>query len=162
MNIEELSNRMQDLGLKKGALEKRCGLVAGKLTEITKGRTIITDNIIEKLAIAIEELSEELSLFAEEIREMSPKDIGQYCVYELTFPDGKKYYGMTVNTQMRWSNGMGYRNQVVGKAIEEFGWENVNKRIIAENLTKQNAELIERTLIKGTGSDIPGIGYNVY
>lgn len=162
MNIEELSSRIQELGLKKGALEKRCGLVAGKLTEVTKGRTIVTDNIIEKLAIAIEELSEELSLFAEEIREMSPNDIGQYCVYELTFPDGKKYYGMTVNTQMRWNNGTGYRNQVVGEVIEEFGWENVEKRIIAENLTKQNAELIERTLIKGTGSDIPGIGYNIY
>lgn len=162
MNIGELSDRIQKLGLKKGALEKRCGLVAGKLTEITKGRTIVTDNIIEKLAIAIEELSEELSLFAEEIREMSPKDIGQYCVYELSFPDGKKYYGMTVNTQMRWNNGTGYRNQAVGKVIEEFGWEKVEKRIIAENLTKQNAELIERTLIKGTGSDIPGIGYNIY
>lgn len=162
MNIEELSDRIQELGLKKGALEKRCGLVTGKLTEITKGRTIVTDNIIEKIAIAIEELSEELSLFAEEIREMSPNDIGQYCVYELTFPDGKKYYGMTVNTQMRWNNGAGYRNQVVGKVIEDFGWENVEKRIIAENLTKQNAELIERTLIKGTNSDIPGIGYNIY
>lgn len=162
MNVGELSDRIQELGLKKGALEKRCGLVTGKLTEITKGRTIVTDNIIEKLAIAVEELSEELSLFAEEIREMSPKDIGQYCVYELGFPDGKKYYGMTVNTQMRWNNGTGYRNQAVGKVIEEFGWENVEKRIIAENLTKQNAELIERTLIKGTGSDIPGIGYNIY
>ena len=162
MNIEELSSRIQELGLKKSALEKRCGLVAGKLTEITKGRTIVTDNIIEKMAIAIEELSEELSLFAEEIRGMSPNDIRQYCVYELTFPDGKKYYGMTVNTQMRWNNGTGYRNQTVGKVIEEFGWENVEKRIIAENLTKQNAELVERTLIKGTGSDIPGIGYNVY
>ena len=38
----------------------------------------------------------------------------------------------------------------------------MEKRIIAENLTKQNATLIERTLIKGTGSDMPGFGYNVY
>ena len=162
MTIEELTDRIQELGLKKGAIEKRCGLVPGKLTEITKKRTIITDDIIRKLAMAFEELSEELSIFAEEVRAMDPEGLGQYCVYELSFPDGKKYYGMTVNTKMRWNNGTGYRNQIVGKVIEECGWDNVDKRIIAENLTKDNAMLIERTLIKATGADIPGIGYNIY
>ena len=67
---------------------------------------------------------------------------------------------MSINPEVRWENGKGYKTQLVGKAIEEFGWDNVEKRIIAENLQKENAKLIERTLIKATGSDMPGFGYN--
>lgn len=67
-----------------------------------------------------------------------------YLVYEFTFPNGKKYYGRTYNTNARWQNGKAYRTQKVGKAIEEFGWENIEKKIIAENLTKENAQMLEK------------------
>lgn len=160
MNIEELMTRIKDLGVVKGALEKRCGFYNGKLSELGSGRVMLREDLIELLANGLEELSEEIALLAEEVRDMDKRNIGQHCVYEFTFPNDKKYYGITIDTSMRWQNGNGYRTQLVGKAIEEFGWENVEKRIIAENLTKANAQLIEQTLIKATGADMPAYGYN--
>jgi hypothetical protein len=162
MTFEELMNRINEFGITKGSLEKRCGFYGGKLTELGKGRMVVSSEHIEKIAAALEELSEELSLLAEEARSLDMTNVGQYCVYELSFPDGKVYYGSTVNPEMRWKNGEGYNTQKVGEAIKQFGWENVKKKIIAEKLTKQNAMLIERTLIKATGSDMPGLGYNIY
>lgn len=162
MTFEELMNNIQNLGITKSNIEKRCNFYSGKLTELSKGRMVVSEEHIQQIANALEELSEEVALLAEEARSLDAKNMGQYCVYEFTFPNGKKYYGSTINTSMRWKGGNGYKTQVVGKAIEEFGWDNVEKRIIAENLTKQNAALIERTLIKATGTDIPGIGYNVF
>lgn len=162
MTFEELMIKIQNLGIVKGQLEKRCKFYSGKLTELSKGRQVINEEHIATIANALEELSEEIALLAEEARTLDTRNIGQFCVYEFTFPNGKKYYGTTVNTAIRWKNGEGYNTQEVGKAIKEFGWENIEKKIIAENLTKQNASLIERSLIKGTNSDIPGIGYNVY
>ena len=162
MTFEDIMDKIKEIGIVKGSLEKRCGFYSGKLSELTSGRLTLKEEIIDDIANGLEEMSEEIALLAEEVREMDKRGIGQYCVYEFTFPDGKKYYGMTINTAGRWQDGRGYKTQPVGKAIEKFGWENVEKRIIAENLAKANAALIERTLIKATGSDMPGFGYNVF
>lgn len=160
MTIDELMSRIKEIGITKGNLEKRCGFYGGKLTELAGGRVLLKEELIEDIANGLEEMAEEIALLAEEVREMDKRNIGQYCVYEFTFPNGKKYYGITIDTTMRWKNGEGYNNQPVGKAIKEFGWNNVEKRIIAENLAKANAMLIEHTLIKATGSDMPSFGYN--
>ncbi len=160
MDIDELMSKFKELGIVKGTLEKRCGFYSGKLTELAGGRLALKEETIEEIATGLEEMAEEIALLAEEVRKMDERSVGKYCVYEFTFPNGKKYYGMTANINSRWQNGRGYKTQLVGKAIEEFGWENVDKRIIAENLAKANAALIERTLIKATGSDMPGFGYN--
>ena len=162
MTFEDMMDKIKEIGIVKGSLEKRCGFYGGKLSELASGRIAMKGQIIDDIANALDEMSEEIALLAEEVREMDTRGIGQYCVYEFTFPNGKKYYGMTINTVGRWQEGRGYKNQPVGKAIEEFGWENIEKRIIAENLAKANASLIERTLIKATGSDMPGFGYNVF
>lgn len=161
MTFEELANRINDLGITKGALEKRCGFYSGKMTELAKGRMRVSEEIIGKIADALEQLSEEFSLLAKEARSLDTRNVGQYCVYEFIFPNGKVYYGSTFSTEKRWNNGKGYTTQEVGKAIEEFGWNNVEKKIIAENLTQTNALLIERTLIRATGSDMPVNGYNI-
>lgn len=162
MDIDDLMNKFKEIGIVKGTLEKRCGFYGGKLTELASGRLAVREEVLEDIANSLDEMAEETALLAEEVREMSKQHVGRYCVYEFTFPNGKKYYGMTINTIGRWQDGRGYRTQLVGKAIEEFGWENVQKKIIAENLTKENAQMIEHSLIKATGSDIPGFGYNVY
>lgn len=162
MTFDELMKKVQELGLTKGSLEKRCGYYSGKLTELSKGRMIVSDEHINNIAAALEQASEDFALLAEEARKLESNNIGQYCVYELSFPNGKLYYGYTINTQLRWKDGEGYNTQKVGEAIKEFGWANVGKRIIAEKLTKQNAALIERTLIKAMGTDMPGFGYNIY
>lgn len=161
MTFTDIVDRLKKMGITQGALEKACGYYKGKITEVAAGRIAVKEEFFAELANGLEVLSEELALFAEEVREAESYTVGQYSVYEFTFPNDKKYYGMTISIQGRWQNGNGYKTQLVGKAIEEFGWENVKKRIIAENLTKENAKLIERTLIKATGSDMPGFGYNV-
>lgn len=161
MSFEDLMKKMNELGITKGAVERRCGFYSGKITELSKGRMIVSAEIIAKIADALQEISEELSLLSDEIRALNPDTIGQFCVYEFSFPNGKLYYGSTISPDIRWKEGKGYVTQKVGEAIEEFGWENVNKRIIAENLTKQNASLVERALIRGTNSDMPAFGYNM-
>ena len=136
MTFTEIIEKIGELGLTKTSIEKRCGFVSGKMTELGKGRTPIKPEIIKSLIFALEEIIEELNSLLEEVRALDVEDIGQYCVYEFTFPNGKLYYGSTISLDSRWREGDGYKTQKVGKAIEEFGWDNIEKRIIAKNLTK--------------------------
>ena len=146
----------------ENAIEKACGFSSGRLTEYTNGRAIVNDQIIQQTIAGIEKISEELDLILNKTKNLTAEEVGQFSVYEFTFPNDKVYYGMSVNPELRWKNGQGYINQDVGKAIEEFGWENVEKRIIARNLTKKNAKLIESTLINSRKSNLPINGYNIY
>lgn len=162
MEYAEVLKKLTGMGLKQGAIEKYCHMTGGKTTEILRGRTLITDKLIGQTIEGLESFIEELRDIINELHEMTGKQNNSYLVYEFTFPNGKKYYGHTYNTDARWQNGCGYKTQKVGKAIEEFGWENVQKRIIAENLPQENAMMIEHSLIKGTGSDLDLIGYNAF
>ena len=161
MNYIDFLKRISELGIKKSALEKACGFSGGKITKLETGqvniRPAVVQETIEGLAFIVEQLSELLQEAQENSLEIPE---GKYCVYEFTFPNGKKYYGYTFSTEARWANGRGYAKQKVGKAIEEFGWDNVEKKIIAENLTKDNAQMLERSLIKAVGTDIDLLGYN--
>lgn len=76
MSFEELIKKMADLGITKGAIEKRCGFYSGKITELSKGRMIISVEIIAKIADSLQELSEELSLLSDEVRALNPDTIG--------------------------------------------------------------------------------------
>lgn len=66
-----------------------------------------------------------------------------------TFPNEKKYVGITCRTTMnRWgSDGRKYKGQMVYKAIQKYGWDNINHEIIYSNLTKQEACKKEKELI---------------
>ena len=93
-----------------------------------------------------------------------------YTVYKLTFSDGKVYIGQTGNdVERRWNNGQGYLNKnkkgryfqpKIAKAIIRDGWVNVEKEIIADNLTKEEAETLEKTLIELMKSYDSEFGYN--
>lgn len=89
------------------------------------------------------------------------KDI--YTVYKHTFPNNKIYIGITsVDVKKRWANGRGYKDRnLVGKAINKYGWENVKHEILFENLSKEKAELKEIELIKKYKSNNRHFGYNV-
>lgn len=160
MNFEDILKQFFNIGFKQGALEKRCHLATGKITEIYRGRTLLTDTLINQLIEGMQEIISETEDIIEQLNELREHAENNYLVYEFTFPNGKKYYGRTYNTNARWQNGKAYRTQKVGKAIEEFGWENIEKKIIAENLTKENAQMLEKALIKAVGSDIDLLGYN--
>ena len=94
-----------------------------------------------------------------------------YKVYVLTFPNGKKYVGMTRQRGVRRWRSTGYKSQVMKEAINEFGWENVEREIVAENLNLKEAGDMETNLIKkyktldrtyGYNSTAGGDTYNVH
>lgn len=86
-----------------------------------------------------------------------------YYVYCHTFPNGKKYIGITCkNPSIRWGrNGIGYKTQFVYRAIQKYNWNNIKHEILFNNLTREEAELKEIELIAFYKSDHIEYGYNV-
>lgn len=85
-----------------------------------------------------------------------------YIVYKHTTPDGRVYIGATNQTAIhRWGlNGNKYANQPFGRAIESFGWDNIRHEVLHTDLTKEEAESIEKTLISQYKARDPAYGYN--
>lgn len=78
--------------------------------------------------------------------------------------DWDKYYvGITCqNPKTRWKkNGKGYETQIFYKAIQKYGWNNIQHEIIAEHLTKDEAKSFEQILIKKLKSNKRQYGYNI-
>ena len=85
-----------------------------------------------------------------------------YTVYKHTSPSGKVYIGITgIEVENRWQKGRGYKGQVFYNAIEKYGWDNILHEIVAENLTKEEAEYMEVELIAKYKSTDSKYGYNV-
>lgn len=87
-----------------------------------------------------------------------------YKIYKYTFPNGKIYIGKTKNSieQRAGYNGCRYgMNTLVGRAIHKYGWINVVKEILVDDLTEQEANKEERRLIKQYNSTDKSIGYNL-
>lgn len=86
-----------------------------------------------------------------------PKDITNY-------KNDKYYVGITCkkNCEQRWYlNGTGYRRNVhFYNAIEKYGWGNIIHEIIAENLTHNEANMLEKALIRELKSNNSEYGYN--
>lgn len=95
---------------------------------------------------------------------------GNYCVYVHTSPSGKMYVGQTgVGVEKRWGkNGRRYldkkNNQYIhrafARAINKYGWDNFQHEIVADNLTKEEADNFEKLLIKKLNTMNPKYGYN--
>ena len=84
---------------------------------------------------------------------------GKYCVYQHVFPNGKQYIGITNNVFRRWKHGEGYvTNKEMYKAIQQYGWENIRHNILADNLTRGEAQKLEKKYIKE--NDTINHGYN--
>lgn len=85
-----------------------------------------------------------------------------YTVYEHLFPDGKRYIGITNHpVDFRWKGGSGYSDMPKMKAaIDKFGWDNIEHRIIASGLSKSAAKQMEAILI--SEFDSVRNGYNAY
>lgn len=86
-----------------------------------------------------------------------------YSVYVHTFPNGKKYVGITCwKPELRWgSNGCNYKNPYMINAIKKYGWDNVVHEIVAENLTVDQASQMEIDLIQKYNSADKSCGYNI-
>lgn len=81
------------------------------------------------------------------------------------FPNDKKYIGIAKYERLhkRWgSNGCGYinnRQPIIERAINKYGWENIEHKILEKNLTKEESKKREKYYIKKY--DTFGInGYN--
>lgn len=85
-----------------------------------------------------------------------------YTVYVHTSPGGKRYVGITSRKpEYRWRQGNGYQqNKHFFSAITKYGWDNFKHEIVASEVTKETACLLERTLIAEYRSNDPRFGYN--
>ena len=85
-----------------------------------------------------------------------------YTVYKLTHLDGRVYIGMTRQTLSKRCRKNGYdRCPAMGKAVRKYGWESFLLSVVADNLTKDEAELIEKENISLYDSTNPSKGFNV-
>lgn len=85
-----------------------------------------------------------------------------YTVYCHTFPNGKRYIGITnQEPKRRWRDGKGYEGQAVYNAIFKYGWKNIKHDILFTGLTKDEAEQKEIELIKALETNSHKHGYNV-
>jgi len=84
-----------------------------------------------------------------------------YTVYIHIFPNKKVYVGITMQTvYKRWKNR--YSNSpFMNNAIQKYGWENIEHKILYEHLTKEEAEQKEIELIKQYKSNQRKFGYNI-
>lgn len=83
--------------------------------------------------------------------------MNNYCVYEHIFPNGKRYVGLSNNCNKRWKNGEGYiSNKEMYKAICKYGWNNIEHKIIADNLSRQEAQQLEKEMIANRNSTVNG------
>ena len=88
--------------------------------------------------------------------------MNNYKVYMHIFPNKKKYIGSTgLPLLYRWNNGKGYYGQPkVFDAICKFGWNNINHYLLFDNLSKEEAGLIENALINKYKTYQNCYGYN--
>jgi len=87
-----------------------------------------------------------------------------YSLYIHTFPNGKRYVGITSakDPSKRWSNGKGYKDQpFIWNAIQKYGWENVIHEIRLTGLTREEACKREQFYISLFRSNDPKNGYNM-
>lgn len=90
-------------------------------------------------------------------------NLEEWKVYKHTSPSGKVYIGIThCKPEKRWCNGKGYkRNTHFWRAIQKYGWDNFNHEIIADKLSKGEAEKMEIELVKQYKSSQRSFGYNI-
>lgn len=87
-----------------------------------------------------------------------------YSLYKHTFPNDKIYIGITKYIpKYRWGkDGKGYKGQIVWKAIQKYGWENIKHEILLETTDKEFIEHEERRYITEIyHSNNKNFGYNI-
>lgn len=104
-------------------------------------------------------------------------DINTYSVYQHIFPDGMIYTGLThlePVIKRYGKDGKRYKgNKTLWGKICKYGWDNIKHVIIKNNLSKEEAQQLEKDLIKETrkngqcvnvlkGGDIGGASYLMY
>lgn len=100
------------------------------------------------------------------------KEYKSWCVYMHTcIENNKRYIGQTCDLKNRWNNnGAKYlykqpdgkwRQPAIARAIIAHGWDNFLHEIIADNLTKEEADKMEVELVDKYKTRNPIYGYNI-
>lgn len=78
-------------------------------------------------------------------------------------PSGKRYYGITgQEAKKRWANGKGYiNNKHFYNSINKYGWDNFQHIVLFENLTENEAKLLEQCYIALYDTTNQDRGYNI-
>ena len=85
-----------------------------------------------------------------------------YTLYIHIAPNGKMYIGITGNNvNARWKNGLGYRGSYFSRAINKYGWNNFIHSVVATNLTKSDAIMLEKEFISVYRTTERDRGYNI-
>lgn len=85
----------------------------------------------------------------------------EYVVYVHTFPNGKRYVGISRDVKRRFRNGKGYQHQkIMYSAIQKYGWKNVETTILLERLTEGEAKQKEIETIALYRTTDRRYGYN--
>lgn len=85
-----------------------------------------------------------------------------YKLYLHITPNNKRYYGITSqNPKKRWRSGKGYKTQFFYKAIEKYGWDNIQHEILFDDLTESEAKELEQYFIQWYDTANPKYGYNI-
>ena len=89
--------------------------------------------------------------------------MNNFCVYKHTSPDGRVYIGMTgQKPEVRWQSGTGYKtNTYFTRSINKYGWQNFKHEIIAQGLSKEQAQKLEIRLIAEYKSNDRKCGFNI-
>lgn len=88
--------------------------------------------------------------------------MNDYTVYKLTLTDGRVYIGMTHQSLTQRCRKSAYTQcPAMGKAIAEYGWRAFTLSVIADHLSKADAERIEMETIAQYDSTNPCKGFNV-
>jgi hypothetical protein len=86
-----------------------------------------------------------------------------YKLYVHIAPNGKRYYGITKQKpEHRWQNGLGYKfNQYFTKAIDKYGWDNIEHIVLYDDLTENEAKKLEQYYIQWYDTANHIYGYNI-
>lgn len=96
--------------------------------------------------------------------------MNNYIIYDHISPNGRHYIGQTKrSTTARWGkNGQHYLNRykdgqytqpAFAAAIEKYGWDNFQHKVLFTDLTKLEADMIEQDLIFYYKKE--GLSYNI-
>lgn len=87
-----------------------------------------------------------------------------YSVYLFTFPNGKRYCGYTSQKPVnRWQNGNGYAKcPLVHRAINKYGWDNIDKKVIFSSNIEEQALAYEKYFIENNNLTNTDYGYNLH
>lgn len=89
--------------------------------------------------------------------------MNNYKLHVHIAPNGKRYYGITKQKpERRWANGANYmHNQHFARAINKYGWDNIEHIVIYDNLTEDEAKMLEQYMIQWYKTADRDYGYNI-